>query len=150
MEYENFPDIRASAFYETSNAENITQNPTELEFNQTHPIKTPKPAEMRTIFLSDVKRVKDKCLRLRSERFQFGELILGGATLFFGASLGAIAGHLPYESRFISVLFYTIFPALGVGCLIWYIRYKKREVEDAHQIGQEIEEIMDSIDEGER
>lgn len=150
MEYENFSDIRASAFYETLNAENITQNPTELEFNQTHTIKTPKPAEMRTILLSDVKRMKKKSLRLKSERFRCEELLLGGATLFFGASLGALAGNMPYELRFVSVLFYTIFPALGAGCLIWYIRYKKKEVEDAHQIGEEIEEIMDGIDEGDR
>ena len=149
MEHNQIREISASALYEAANAENITQNPTELTYNQPHIIKTPKPIDAATIALSDVRRIGDICEKMKKVKFPYGELLLGGASLFIGATLGALAGGIPYTLVWKSVLFYTVFPVLGIGCLLGYFFYKSKGVDDIHQYGERISEIMAKTDEGE-
>lgn len=137
-----------SSFYEAVNAENIAQNPSELTYEQTHTIKTPKPVELAAIAMADVHRIKEVCETMKKAQFPWGELLLGCATLFFGASFGALAGKLPYEFSFVSILFYTVFPVLGVGCIVGYVFYRYAGIMDTRRYGKEIENIMKNLGEG--
>jgi len=106
----------------------------------TYPLRQPQE-DKEDFFIrvraSTLKRCRRQLLKIRKNKFPFGEFLLAIFTLCFGAVIGAwLAGIKMNDYRAFS--FYIILPVTGAVCLVAYIFYRKMSVQNPAEIASEI------------
>ena len=118
------------------------ENDSTLQYNLTCNIRLPKPEEKIAVSVSEIKRIKGMCKEAMQEAFPVAEVCLGVATLLIGAFLSAIIAQIHYENSILSVFFYTVCPAAGIGCGVAYIFNRKKELYNLKQFANTIDNHM--------
>ncbi len=118
----------------------------ELEYNQTYSVYIPNPEEQIAIKKSTLKKIKTECKRAKNNKFPWSEIFLSISSLCLGAFLGAITSKITYGLNLLSVLYYNIAPTIGIGFLVAYFFYRKRENENIINLATKIEEYLSEID----
>lgn len=128
----------------TEDAENIISKDTntELQYNHKVSVKVPEPGEMIVIDLKNINKIKNECAKAKKNHFPWAEVLLGASSLLIGAFLSALMSQISYELKFLSVLFYTICPTLGLGCGVAYFFCRKNDVYSAKSLAERIEEYI--------
>ena len=135
----------------TKDAENVISQDTnnELQYNQKISVKVPEPSEKVLLDLKNINKIKNECDKIKNNRFPCAEVFLGVSSLFLGAFLSALISQISYELKFLSILFYTICPAVGIGCGVAYFFCRKNDIYSAKQLAEKIEDyISNDLDGG--
>ena len=111
-------------------AENVMpdNSNTDLQFKQTFNVKMPKPGKKILIDACSIEKIKNECTSVKKTTFPIAELLLGLATLFLGAFLSAVISQIEYKFAFLSILFYSICPVVGIGTFVAYFFAAKMKV----------------------
>lgn len=135
----------------TEEIENVIPNTcnNELQYNQTVSVKVPKPRDKMLMDISSIDNIKNECKKAKETKFSFAELLLGISSLLLGAFLSAIMSQVTYELQILSVIFYTICPALGLGCGVAYFFCRKNEIDDIKKFAEKIEYCVLNADDDE-
>lgn len=120
---------------------------TNLQFSQPFNVDSPKPIDKMLIDKSSVTKVLKECSKAKKTPFPWAELLLGIATLLIGAFLSALISKFPYEIKFLSILFYTICPVVGIGCFTAYFLCRKLDGITLKSFAEKIEEQLKTDDE---
>ena len=137
--------------YEIKDAiNNIDSYNNSLEYNQKYNVTIPEPEEQLLLKKALIIKIKNECKKVKKNNIPLDDIFISLSTLFLGGSLGAVASFMPYEYTLISVLFYTIFPALGVGLFIAYLFNKKRENDRIYNLAEKINEYLADVIESEK
>lgn len=116
-----------------------------LTFGQQYNLHMPKAQEVGAISVDDINKLEEICAEAKKGKFPFAELFLSFSTLLLGAFLGALVSSVEYSHSFLSILFYSICPTLGVGFGVAYIFQRKRTVSEPKQFINEVENIIERI-----
>ena len=114
-----------------------------LSYNKKVDIKMPKKElEDYQIAVSSnaLKKVYDECSNIDDNIFSYAEFFLAMSTLFLGGFFSAIISKLPYEKGWLNIIFYSLCPCLGLGCLIGWYFCRKISVKDASNLKKIIED----------
>lgn len=114
--------------------------------HQAFPLKQPK-AEADEILVqvrgSVLRRVRQKLEPLTKAVFPWPELLLGAATLLWGAVLGALASDIELRDGR-GKLFFVVLPALAVGSSVAYGMLRHFKAVNASSVAQSLlEDIPD-------
>lgn len=131
-------------------AENIISQDTnnELQYNHKISVKVPEPGEMTLVDVKSINKIKNECNKAKNNHFPCAEVLLGVSTLLIGAFLSALMSQISYELKFLSVLFYTICPTVGIGCGVAYFFCRKNDMYSAKQLAEKIEDYISNDDGG--
>lgn len=123
------------------NAENVISNDDnkELQYNQTFSVKVPSPGEKVVMDMDDLVKIKTECDKIKKNKFPYAEISLGLSTLFLGAFLSALISQISYECQFLSILFYSICPTIGIGLVVVYLFCRNNEMRTANDLAERIE-----------
>ena len=134
----------------TEDAENIISQDTnnELHYNHKISVRVPEPGEMVLVDLKSINKIKNECNKATSNHFPLAEVLLGVSSLFIGAFLSALMSQISYELKFLSVLFYTISPMVGIGCGVAYFFCRKSDMYSATQLAERIEDYISNDEDG--
>jgi len=117
--------------------------------HQSYPLRQPEEDATEILVRvrgTTLRRVRKRLAILISGRFPWPELLLGLATLSLGCSFGGLASGVPWaviksgvaapSSR--ALLFYVLFPILGVGSLVGYFCLRHFGGQAASAIAQDL------------
>ena len=129
-------------------AENVMpdNSNTDLQFKQTFNVKMPKPGKKILIDACSIEKIKNECTSVKKTTFPIAELLLGLATLFLGAFLSAVMSQIEYKFAFLSILFYSICPVVGIGTFVAYFFCRKNEGDNIKTFAEKIEDCLQNID----
>ncbi len=117
----------------------------DFQMNQTFTVIPPKPTNKALIDVNTVNKIKKTCQKARKKNFSLAELLLGLSTLFLGAFFSALISQIAYEFKWLSIIFYSICPIIGVGCLVAYFLLKKEDSDNINSLVEKIEEYLEEI-----
>lgn len=101
---------------------------------------------------STLRRVRKRLASLKHEGFPWSEVLLGLATLSFGASLGALASKLPWAEvesgiatpTISAILFYVVLPLIGAAAAVaFFMRRYHTRVQAASVATELLEDLPD-------
>lgn len=143
MESQDFYEqIENTVVEESANVVLPNNSNTDFQYNQTFSVSVPKPGKKKLIDEACVEKIMAECAKAKKKTFPWAELLLGIATMFIGAFLSALISKMPYEFSFLSVLFYSICPILGIGCFVAYIFCRKLDGENIKKFAETVEENL--------
>lgn len=126
----------------------ITVNPSGIVQTESYPIK---PVNNTGDYLIPVKKsvvikIYDNLTELKKIGFQWDELFLIIFSLTSSASITAVLSNAEY-SHLVSVILFTVFPAISVGALVFAIMLKwHRQVSPKNSIDGILSEIKPIIE----
>ena len=154
MEFEQFAEQAVEAskgLTEISTAENSSQiQGTVLELNQTNVVKYENRIESSLVSNENLKRIVDLCQKTEKNSFSGAELCLGIATLFAGAAISAILAGITFEMGWRTIAFYTVSPAIAIGCFVAYFFMRKNESLSKNELAKRILEYLPINEEEDR
>lgn len=107
---------------------NVISNNDMLKIKQTMDVRVPKKDAndfTYAIRVSSISKVYKACTEVKKTKFSWAELWLSLSTLFLGAFISALVSQIEYMHSFLSIIFYSVCPALG-GIFLWHILWQEK------------------------
>lgn len=118
----------ADAFSKTVKAENVSKIQNDVfELQQTNVVRYDNHIESKLVSIENIKRIRELCKCAKTKSFPYGDLFLGIATLFAGAFISALTSGIAFEIGWKAIAFYTVSPAISLGCFVAYGFNRKNE-----------------------
>lgn len=125
------------------NAGNIVSNTDVLKINQSMDVRVPKNDAndfTYAIRVSSIRKVYKACNDVRKASFSLAELWLSLSTLFLGAFISAIISQFKYEYSILSIIFYSVCPALGGIFFVLYFMMRRNSTLTATELADIVQE----------
>ena len=92
------------------------------------------------IRVSSISKVYKACTEVKKTKFSWAELWLSLSTLFLGAFISALVSQIEYMHSFLSIIFYSVCPALGGIFFMAYFMARKTSSLTATKLADIVQE----------
>lgn len=117
--------------------------------HQSYPLRQPEEDANEILVRvrgTTLRRVRKRLSTLLVGKFPWPEVLLGLATLFFGASFGALGSSVPLATldngaavaNPLAILFYVVLPFFGVGAAVGYFCLRHLSGRTASAVAQDL------------